>query len=653
MSGCWPSRLTLLIVLFPLFNLFASPQENSDYWKAWLDEVGPIMTKNEQSVFKGLRSEEDRKRFQSLFWKVRDSTPGTPENEYMTEFYSRRAYSESRLEGAQSDRGRIYIILGKPAEIQNYAGLEKVVDCELWIYRAEGRAGLPPLIYLLFYRENDVGAYKLFYPGLDSAMDIVSSGNRQGRMSGAMAFRFIQQSYPELAKATLSVIPEEADTAFAAGPTSSGQIVGQIFTLPEREVEGSYLRYFSSPPGTVDVTYSAKEIAGRAAVFVTEHQGVKFLNYSLRPERISTARTKDGLETAHLMFDLHVEDRAARTIFQQQKEIHLRLDEAKYKAAVEKKLSFNASAPLITGEFRVRLTYSNKTSDEFFVAEQDVAVNDQTLPLAAGYQVKETNPAELVPFSLGRYKVLLDPRSIFSPHDSLEVLVSADEAVELLLAERDRPGTPVKVQVRSRDGSVTVFRHPLADVKPGNYDLVALKNGLEVFRGAVSVLSFEVEKPLQFESTEPVSYLAQLPFILGQQYLNAGQAEKALASLETLPADFWTGTTLPVIARAYYLHKDFAKVVDLLERDTVEKTYPVLLLLGNSSLELKKLGQAALYFEEVRKFGDTAEANNTLGAIYFSLGEKDKARVYWERAKRLETGNKDKTPPASEKRSGP
>jgi tetratricopeptide (TPR) repeat protein len=77
-------------------------------------------------------------------------------------------------------------------------------------------------------------------------------------------------------------------------------------------------------------------------------------------------------------------------------------------------------------------------------------------------------------------------------------------------------------------------------------------------------------------------------------------------------------------------------VVELLERDQVEKSYPVLILLGNSSLELKKLGQAAFYFEEVRKFGDTAEANNALGAIYFSLGEKDKAKVYWERAKKLE-----------------
>jgi GWxTD domain-containing protein len=645
------SRSFLIFVFFPLLSLLSSPQENTGYWKTWLNEVEPLMTKNERTVFKDLQTEEDRKKFQSFFWKVRDSTAGTPENEFMTEFYSRRRYAESRLEGAQSDRGRIYIILGKPAEVQNFSGLDKVVDCELWIYQAEGRSGLPPLMYLLFYRQEDAGEYKLYYPGLNSTLDILSAGNRQGRISKARAYRLIQESYPELAKATLSVIPEEANVAFASAPNSSGQTIGQIFTLPEREVERSYLKYFSSPPGTIDVSYSTKEVAGKAAIFLTEYQGVKFLNYSLMPDRISTARTKEGLETAHLVFHLRIEDKAGKTIYQQEKEIRLRLDKPKHEAMLKRKLIFNDFAPLIEGEHRVSLTYSNKTSEEFFVEEQDLVVDDRALPLVVGYQVKEKSSDSLMPFCLGRYKVLLDPRSIFSPQDSLEGLILADEPAELFLADRDKEGPLVKIQDLSDQGEVVIFRQPLANIKPGNYDLLVRKNGTEVFRRALSVLSFEVEKPLEFERTEPLSFLIQLPFVIGQEYLNAGRVEKALESFEKFPANLRNGATLPVIARAYYLHKEYARVVELLERDPVEKNYAVLLLLGNSSLELKKLDQAALYFEEVRKFGDTAEANNTLGAIYFSLGEKDKAKVYWERAKKLEQKSKDKSPKADEKRS--
>jgi hypothetical protein len=509
------------------------------------------------------------------------------------------------------------------------------------------------MMYLIFYRIDDSGEYKLYYPGLNSPLDILSAGNRQGRMSRIRAYRLIQESYPELAKATLAVIPEEADIAFASAPNSSGQTIGQIFSLPEREVEKSYLQYFSSPQGTVDVNYSNKEIAGKAVLFLTEHEGVKFLNYSLMPDKITTARTKEGLETAHLVFLLRVEDPAARTIYQQEKEIRLRLDEPKHKAMLEKKLSFNDFAPLIDGVFKVSLVFTNKTSQEFFVVEQDLIVDQGVLPLAAGYEVKEAGPDALAPFSLGGFKVLLDPRGIFSPRDKLEGLLPADGQSEILLAARDKEEPPIIIRDISRKGDVLVFRQPLPDIPAGNYDLVVRKSGQEVFRRPLSVLSFEVAKPIEFERTEPPSFLARLPFVLGQQYLGAGRVEEALGSFAKLPPDLWNNETLPVIARAYYLHKDYARVIELLEKETVEKSYPVLLLLGNSSLELKRLDQAALYFEEVRKFGDTAEANNALGAIYFSLGEKDKAKVYWERAKKLEQKSDDKSAAANEKRSTP
>jgi tetratricopeptide (TPR) repeat protein len=97
-----------------------------------------------------------------------------------------------------------------------------------------------------------------------------------------------------------------------------------------------------------------------------------------------------------------------------------------------------------------------------------------------------------------------------------------------------------------------------------------------------------------------------------------------------------------VIASAYYQMKDYRKVVELLEREEVAKDYSVLLLLGNSCLELKKLQTAAEYFEKLRKYGDTVKNNRVLGAIYYYLGEREKAQVYYERAKELEKKRKKK-----------
>ena len=201
-----------------------------------------------------------------------------------------------------------------------------------------------------------------------------------------------------------------------------------------------------------------------------------------------------------------------------------------------------------------------------------------------------------------------------------------------------------KVQNVSREGGLVIFRQLLEGFKPGIYDLIVKRNGAEVFRWSFSVLSFEVAKPLEFERVEPLSFQESLPFIIGQEYLNSGQVGKALESFQQFPENLWNNSTLPVIARAYYIAKDYARVVELLERDTIDKNYPVLLLLGNASLEIKKLDRAAIYFEEIRKYGDTADVNKILGAIYHSMGERSKAKVYWDRAKKLEEESTIKNP---------
>ncbi len=636
--------ILLLLLLILQINFLNAAQELDDFWKAWFEEVDPIMTEAERSVFKNLPTEEDRKRFRNLFWQVRDNTPGTSENEFMVEYYLRKRYVDTRLGGAHSDQGRIYLIMGKPVEVKNYAGLEKVVDCELWIYRAEGRSGLPPLMYLLFYRRDNIGDYKLYYPGPHSSLDILSTRYNRDRISNIRAYKIIRSSFPQLARATLSVIPDEASVTFAGGINSSVRVIGQIHTLPEKEVEKHYLKNFGYPAGTVDVSYSTKQILGKAMIFLTERQGVKFINYALMPDRIQTSKTDDGHETAWLVFHLRIEDKNGKTVYQRENEIRLRLDEAKKKAMLERKFIFNDFAPVIEGEFQIRLTCSNKTSEEFFVHEQKVVVNDHTLPIVVGYEVKETKPDSIIPFSLDPYKVLLDPRSLFSFKDSIEGLILSDESPEIFLMKKNGEGPMKKVQNVSREGGLVIFRQLLEGFKPGFYDLIVKRNGAEVFRWSFSVLSFEVAKPLEFERVEPLSFQESLPFIIGQEYLNSGQAGKALESFQQLPENLWNNSTLPVIARAHYFEKDYARVVELLERDTIEKNYPVLLLLGNASLEIKKLDRAAIYFEEIRKYGDTAEVNKILGAIYHTMGERSKAKVYWDRAKKLEKESTIKNP---------
>jgi len=640
-------RRLFVILLFSassLVGIFAAAQPLSKDWTAWLDEVGPIMTKRELSVFKSLQTEEDRKRFQQMFWKARDTTPGTPQNEGMIEYYARRGYAQVHYDGARTDRGRIYIVLGKPAEVQNFSGSEKVVDCELWLYQNEGRRGLPPMLYLLFYRRDNLGDYVLFYPGLNSNLEILSTSYMRGSVRTAQAYRIIQSSFPELAKATLSVIPEEANAAFIGTPNSSATVIGQIFNLPEKEVAKGYLRNFSTVEGTVDVSYSAKEIAAKAAFWLTEQNGVRFLNYSLMPDTIRTVKNPDGFQTAHLVFHLRVADAAGKTIIQRDKEIRLKLDDAKTRAMEERKFVFNDLVPIIEGDFDVSLTLTNKTTEEFAVLKERIRTGTGAVPAVVGYEVKERKAGAFVPLSLGDYKVLSDPRAIYGPGETLQGLVVSDKVPRIVLVPRDKGFEAVEIKDAFQQGSVFVFRKPLKDVRPGNYDLVMDREGAEVFRKTVSILSFDLPKPIEFESVAASSSKDDHTFILGQEYLNAGDAARALECFRSIPQRLWNSDTIPVIARALYLTKDYAGALELLERDGVERTFPVLLLLGNSCLELKKLDQAAAYFEQVRKYGDTPENNRTLGAIYLSLGDKEKARTYWDRADALEKKRSETKP---------
>ena len=106
-------------------NERALKQELSKPYKKWLDEdVVYIITDEERAAFKQLSNDEERDNFIEAFWQRRDPTPDTEENEYKEEHYQRIAYANEHyaagVPGWKTDRGRIYIVFGKPDEIDSH-----------------------------------------------------------------------------------------------------------------------------------------------------------------------------------------------------------------------------------------------------------------------------------------------------------------------------------------------------------------------------------------------------------------------------------------------------------------------------------------------------------------------------------------------------
>jgi GWxTD domain-containing protein len=99
--------------------------ELSRPYKKWLDEdVVWIISEEERQAFKQLSNDEERDQFIEAFWQRRDPTPDTEENEYKEDHYQRIAYANEHfaagIPGWKSDRGKIYIMYGKPDEIDSH-----------------------------------------------------------------------------------------------------------------------------------------------------------------------------------------------------------------------------------------------------------------------------------------------------------------------------------------------------------------------------------------------------------------------------------------------------------------------------------------------------------------------------------------------------
>jgi GWxTD domain-containing protein len=106
----------------------------------FLSEVRYIITKQEKKLFPSLGAAE-RKQFIEDFWKKRDPSPGTDENEFRDEYYNRidkanRLFREGSS-GWLTDRGRAYILLGDPERRNSYPSGYTFYDrpMEIWYYK--------------------------------------------------------------------------------------------------------------------------------------------------------------------------------------------------------------------------------------------------------------------------------------------------------------------------------------------------------------------------------------------------------------------------------------------------------------------------------------------------------------------------------------
>ncbi|MCY3772520.1 MAG: GWxTD domain-containing protein [Gemmatimonadetes bacterium] len=126
-----------------------------------------LASKRERDLYDSLDL-EGKTEFLIAFWRMRDPTPETPENESMMVFNERFSYADFQLGGAESDRGTVFIRYGQPEEIVRYDSDNIMKAHQIWYY-TEGVDGDPSRTteggrhFFVFGDRRGIGRYELLH----------------------------------------------------------------------------------------------------------------------------------------------------------------------------------------------------------------------------------------------------------------------------------------------------------------------------------------------------------------------------------------------------------------------------------------------------------------------------------------------------------
>jgi GWxTD domain-containing protein len=105
--------------------------------KRYRDQIKYLATRDELRLFDALDA-NGKANFVVNFWRLKDTTPETPENEYMQNVFARIDYCMKNFKGKEnglnSDMGRVFIIYGQPDDIETHTWETGAKPYVIWKY---------------------------------------------------------------------------------------------------------------------------------------------------------------------------------------------------------------------------------------------------------------------------------------------------------------------------------------------------------------------------------------------------------------------------------------------------------------------------------------------------------------------------------------
>jgi GWxTD domain-containing protein len=660
--------LTLLFIFAASFLLAdqktkVKVEDLAERYRDWLKQVAYIIQPIEKDVFMSLTSDRDRDLFIETFWKQRDPTPGTPENEYKEEHIKRFMYANkfygrgTTREGWRTDMGRIHIILGPPVSIERFEATSGIVPCQAWSYYGDPRKELPTHFVLLFFQRNSIGEYRLYDPVSDGPAALLQNKRDIDAADYEALYEKIQEMAPTLADLSISLVPGEYYYGGYQPSPENAIIMAKIFESPKKDVNPSYATHFLDYKGYVTTEYLTNYVESEANVSLIEDPltGLPFVHFSMAPKSMSYG-VYEPKNQNYFNFRLDVSLRQGDAIiFQYNKEFPIYFSDEDKGRIQSNGISIEDSFPAIEGRYGLTILLQNTVGKEFSLYEKDIVIpGSEGAPWIngpfLGYKFEDFGTQVHIPYKVLDKKLVIDPRNTFSSGDQLAfsfnvINCSMDvwkTGQVRVLIKGMRQANPAQKSftfelAKSAYNRIINFVQslPLNEVSPDYYKMtLTLVDGEgrtldEAAANFVVSPQNAIPHPIANAKGIPLSGRHIYHLMLARQYEKVKANQKAEAEYQKV-FELAPESKEGILDYANFLLKinKFSQALEVNEKISGEEKFKFeyLLIRGRAQMGLGNYGGAISSFLEGNTiYNSDTRLINSLGYCYFKTGEKKKA----------------------------
>ena len=645
-------------------------------YQDWLNLVAYHIQPVEKEVFLELSNDRDRDAFVETFWKQRDPTPGTPANEYKEELVKRFRYVNefygrgTTREGWRTDMGRIYMILGPPANVERFEATIGLVPCTAWSYYGDARRDLPPQFHLLFYQRGGVGEFKLYDPVSDGpARLLLDQKAIEDPFDYGTLYERIKELAPTLAEIAITRIPGEYNYDLSPSP-SNAILLADILESPKKDVNPSYATHFLEYKGLVSTEYLTNyvECASQTALIDDPVTGLRFLHVSMVPASVNVDFYEPKSEY-YCNYQTAVSlRRGGNIIFQYSREFPLYFPEDDWDSVKASGLAVEESFPIAEGTYELNVLLTNTVGKQFGLLEETVEVppagpEPSIEGLVLGYKY-ETFPRDVhIPFKVLDKKIVVDPRKIFASTDGIAVLFGVRHPAdgparggEVRIAARGlrqkdpvRRTYTVKLEAESSGPLLSVpYMIPAGDLEPDYYEIAVTLVGadgavLDEKRDTMTVSPARtVGHPIAKAKGIPLANAFLFRYMLGEEFEKTGRPEAARALYEE-PTELRPEYLDGVVRYASFLNRigaydEALKLAEGLRKDE-RRQFVLHVIRGQALFGLARYEEALNDLSQAnRVYNSDTAVLNALGKCYEKLGRRAEAVESFKASLKLDPG---------------